>query len=250
MIKKNIYDILFLSVALIGLISIGITDGMTDDHWDEAQQVSIAARYGGTYHLYGGGGPVAREKEFNEIQAPVPMKNISSKRSHDADVQEEWESSKRRKVEPYVDAEAGLADIPEIDEEDEEQDDYVQVNEEEKAPEAKVVFQKKKERVRNRSQVRKYCCSQCDKSFFYNSDLMVHMRKHTGERPFPCSRCNQRFVHRGNLNVHMRTHTGEKPFKCTLCVLRFSQKGNLKKHMERKHHTHGTMIQAKQKNQE
>nr|XP_027228097.1 zinc finger protein 208-like [Penaeus vannamei] len=50
-----------------------------------------------------------------------------------------------------------------------------------------------------------------------------------------CPYCSYATIARTNLVNHMRTHTGEKPFACTLCPYRSTQKGNLRTHMKNRH---------------
>ena len=95
-------------------------------------------------------------------------------------------------------------------------------------------------------------CTVCDKKFAKPSQLVRHMRVHTGERPFACLMCRKSFNQKNALQVrragprslyspplhmqiHMKKHTGERPHVCPFCQYAFSQKGNLKTHIQRSH---------------
>ena len=53
------------------------------------------------------------------------------------------------------------------------------------------------------------------------TQLITHMRSHTGEKLFSCSICGRSFGTRESVRVHSRIHTGEKPFECSTCGMRF-----------------------------
>uniref|UniRef100_A0A1I7Z611 Zinc finger protein Pegasus n=1 Tax=Steinernema glaseri TaxID=37863 RepID=A0A1I7Z611_9BILA len=50
-----------------------------------------------------------------------------------------------------------------------------------------------------------------------------------------CQFCHKVFTNRSNLIVHLRSHTGEKPYKCQLCPYACAQSSKLTRHMR----THG-----------
>ncbi|XP_051573971.1 zinc finger protein 236-like isoform X2 [Myxocyprinus asiaticus] len=77
-----------------------------------------------------------------------------------------------------------------------------------------------------------YKCEECGKSFTVKSTLDCHIKTHSGQKLFSCHMCNTSFSTKGSLKVHMRLHTGSKPFKCPLCDQRFRTSGHRKTHIQ------------------
>ncbi|KFZ59566.1 Zinc finger protein 236, partial [Antrostomus carolinensis] len=50
------------------------------------------------------------------------------------------------------------------------------------------------------------CCSYCPKSFKKPSDLVRHVRIHTGEKPYKCEECGKSFTVKSTLDCHVKTH--------------------------------------------
>ncbi|XP_076837436.1 zinc finger protein 236 isoform X2 [Brachyhypopomus gauderio] len=77
-----------------------------------------------------------------------------------------------------------------------------------------------------------YKCEECGKSFTVKSTLDCHVKTHSGQKLFSCHMCSTSFSTKGSLKVHMRLHTGSKPFKCPYCDLRFRTSGHRKTHIQ------------------
>ncbi|XP_053567229.1 oocyte zinc finger protein XlCOF7.1-like isoform X2 [Bombina bombina] len=75
-------------------------------------------------------------------------------------------------------------------------------------------------------------CSECGKCFLKKSQLLKHLKNHTGENPFSCPICGKFFNHKKNLVAHQKIHTGEKGFSCFYCGKCFNQKSNLITHQK------------------
>ncbi|GBP24630.1 Zinc finger protein 782 [Eumeta japonica] len=78
---------------------------------------------------------------------------------------------------------------------------------------------------------RKFTCETCGNSFYRKNDIIVHMRRHTGETPYACPCCPKKFQQITTLIRHKRTHTGDKPYSCPICAKAFADKSMVTKHM-------------------
>lgn len=80
-----------------------------------------------------------------------------------------------------------------------------------------------------------YVCFVCKHHTRKYSDMIGHIRKHTGLKPFNCNSCNYICSTKTALSVHNKRHTGERPHQCTKCDYNSITKSHLVRHMKIKH---------------
>ncbi|CAI5768581.1 finger 271-like isoform X1 [Podarcis lilfordi] len=80
------------------------------------------------------------------------------------------------------------------------------------------------------TEVKRFTCLECGRSFRYQKQFAAHQKIHTGQKSHKCADCGKSFRKKWNLKVHKITHTGEKPFKCTVCKKSFNVRSNLNAH--------------------
>uniref|UniRef100_A0AC34GTX1 C2H2-type domain-containing protein n=1 Tax=Panagrolaimus sp. ES5 TaxID=591445 RepID=A0AC34GTX1_9BILA len=89
--------------------------------------------------------------------------------------------------------------------------------------------------ARRDSKSKKDRCTYCMKVFTNRSNLIVHLRSHTGEKPYKCTLCAYACAQSSKLTRHMRTHgqNGKETYHCSICQMPFSVHSTLEKHMRK-----------------
>lgn len=84
-------------------------------------------------------------------------------------------------------------------------------------------------KCQDKQRIRRLLCSRCGKKFRGKSEIVVHVRTHTGERPLKCKHCDRRFAHPSNLRVHERSHSEHQTEKDRVKALKAGSATSAKK---------------------
>ncbi|XP_055309696.1 zinc finger protein OZF-like [Sitodiplosis mosellana] len=77
---------------------------------------------------------------------------------------------------------------------------------------------------------KKHKCHVCNYLAGYKSELIRHLRIHTGEKPFQCDVCSKSFAQKIHLNRHKKTHGPKLQFRCSKCNGGFRQESDKTDH--------------------
>lgn len=70
---------------------------------------------------------------------------------------------------------------------------------------------------------------------FAHTNLCPSMPRKDSSDRFVCFSCTYHTSRKSDMIRHIRKHTGEKPYKCSYCEYTCTQNSNLKMHMNVKH---------------
>ncbi|XP_051503931.1 gastrula zinc finger protein XlCGF7.1-like isoform X3 [Myxocyprinus asiaticus] len=89
---------------------------------------------------------------------------------------------------------------------------------------------------RHKTPDKTFSCKLCGMEYRHSSNLIRHMRIHTGETPYSCELCGKVFQRSDWLKLHLKIHMGEKRlivkrFACDQCGMKFKCSTSLQSHI-------------------
>lgn len=64
--------------------------------------------------------------------------------------------------------------------------------------------------------VKVHSCAICDEVFRTKPELVIHIKRHTGDKQYKCAMCDLRFVERNEKNRHQKIHLKNINKSCTI----------------------------------
>ncbi|XP_072943111.1 uncharacterized protein [Epargyreus clarus] len=83
--------------------------------------------------------------------------------------------------------------------------------------------------------VRDVQCQICSYKCYTNTELKIHMAKHSSEKTYECTVCKKSYARNKTLKEHMRIHNNDRRYSCVVCGQAFVQNCSLKGHMKTHH---------------
>ncbi|XP_015601125.1 uncharacterized protein LOC107270541 isoform X2 [Cephus cinctus] len=97
----------------------------------------------------------------------------------------------------------------------------------------------KEQKQKSKSSVKKFQCSECNKSFSSSYNFKQHIGTHfTDQQKFQCKECGTQFAWKSTLNKHMALYhrpDGPQKFVCEICPKVYNTLSQVNEHVKRDH---------------
>ena len=97
-----------------------------------------------------------------------------------------------------------------------------------------VVYLKEHKKRRHSKNPKAISCNICDKSFHYDQNLKVHIKRNHDKKIFNCDQCNFSASLNSFLKQHLSIH-GDPTIKCEDCEFKTKRKSDLNRHRKIQH---------------
>ena len=171
------------------------------------------------------------EKELSEEEEMDDTNNGEYSREEDIKFEIDLKMEIKTEIDEIEIDEELLNFVPEISQEEGEEECQLHLNPVEMRPQ-----ENKTERKKTMRKTEKvvFKCEFCEKSFPTEYYLDRHIVCHTQEQKYPCDQCDAKFRHRSSLMKHKKKHNGVV-YTCHLCGKTYSYAQGLAEHINVKH---------------